>query len=140
MALTKERMRKTRFLSTALYTLTNALTAYKGGLACGNTANGQVRPGGAATTLVPIGSFGETLTGDGTKKVRVDFNNPIFIEYFKSGTAGDAITAANMFAIVFIIDDETVGLTNGSSTRSAAGRVLDIDADGLIGVQVFPAP
>jgi hypothetical protein len=50
---------------------------------------------------------------------------------FFSGTAGDAITIANRYQPVFVIDDQTVGATDGGATpRSLAGIVMDIDSSG----------
>ena len=31
----------------------------------------------------------------------------------------------------FIVDDQTVAKTNGANTRSRAGKVFDVDADGV---------
>lgn len=48
--------------------------------------------------------------------------------FLNSGSSGDAIAQANAGAIVFLIDHQTVGLTNGGSGgRPPAGRVLAID-------------
>jgi hypothetical protein len=48
---------------------------------------------------------------------------------FASGTGADAITAANVGQEAFVIDDQTVGLTQGTApgTRNKAGRIVGID-------------
>jgi predicted RecA/RadA family phage recombinase len=57
---------------------------------------------------------------------------------FRNSTAGDAIAQANVGATVFWSDDDQVALTNGGSTRSAAGVVVAVNegGDGLVYVRV----
>lgn len=54
----------------------------------------------------------------------------------ESGTAGDAITVANIGDTVYIIDDNTVGATDGGATRSAAGKLVAISPNGKPVVRV----
>lgn len=102
---------------------------FAGGLACQNAAGFAV-PGAVATTLTAIGRFEESVTGGATageRQVRV--RRGIF--QFKNSTAGDAITIAHRGLDCFVIDDEQVALTNGSTTRSRAGVIHDVDANGV---------
>lgn len=50
---------------------------------------------------------------------------------FANSAAGDAITSADIGAACYIVDDQTVAKTNGANTRSAAGAVEDVDAEGV---------
>lgn len=50
---------------------------------------------------------------------------------FANSAAADAITLADLGADCFIVDDQTVAKTNGGGTRSRAGKVFDVDADGV---------
>ena len=50
---------------------------------------------------------------------------------------GDAVTIADRYNQCFIVDDQTVARTDGTSSRSAAGIVIDVDADG-VWVQTVP--
>lgn len=50
---------------------------------------------------------------------------------FANSAAADAITLADLGADCFIVDDQTVAKTNGTNTRSVAGKVFDVDADGV---------
>ncbi|KEH07073.1 hypothetical protein GY14_30200 [Delftia tsuruhatensis] len=50
---------------------------------------------------------------------------------FANSAAADAITLADLGADCFIVDDQTVAKTDGTGTRSRAGRVYDVDADGV---------
>lgn len=44
-----------------------------------------------------------------------------------SGTGVDAITQTSVGSLAYIIDDQTVGLTDGGGTRSPAGPILAFD-------------
>lgn len=59
---------------------------------------------------------------------------------FNNSAAADTIGQANMNAQCFLVDDNTVALTNGTGTRSPAGiiRYLDL-ATGLVFVELTPA-
>jgi len=48
-----------------------------------------------------------------------------------NGTAADLLARADIGATCYVIDDQTVGKTNGSTTRATAGIVRDVDADGV---------
>lgn len=103
---------------------------YAGALVVMN-AGGYAEPGQAGVGLVTLGraeyqaNNATGANGAVTVKVRRGIFN------FVSGVAGDAITTANRGATVYVIDDETVGLTSGGGTRSVAGWVYDVDADGV---------
>jgi hypothetical protein len=50
---------------------------------------------------------------------------------FLAGTSGDALTQANMWQPVWVIDDQTVGATDGGATpRSLAGILCGFDPSG----------
>jgi hypothetical protein len=97
---------------------------------------GFIVPGAASTALKAPGMIhNDNLEGkvdstgvaSGVKRTRIKYG----IFNFKSGTSGDAIAVANREADCYIIDDETVGLTDGGGTRSKAGKIVDVDADGV---------
>lgn len=50
---------------------------------------------------------------------------------FANSAAGDLVTTADIGADCFIVDDQTVAKTNGTNTRSVAGKVVDVDAAGV---------
>ena len=58
---------------------------------------------------------------------------------FASGTAGDAITAVNLGQDVYAIDDNTVGLTDGTGTRGVAGKFIGLDDRGKLILSVGSA-
>jgi hypothetical protein len=50
---------------------------------------------------------------------------------FANSAAGDLITIADIGTACFIVDDQTVARTNGANTRSPAGVVDGVDAQGV---------
>ena len=50
---------------------------------------------------------------------------------FANSASADAIALADVGADCYIVDDQTVALTNGSSTRSVAGKIHDVDSSGV---------
>ncbi|MDH7802245.1 MULTISPECIES: hypothetical protein [unclassified Rhizobium] len=92
--------------------------------------NGLAVPGKTATGLTILGVSEETVknTGaDGTKKVP-----------FRRGTFGfanhaaDALAAGDIGKTAYVVDDQTVAKTDGTGTRSAAGKIMHIE-----GGQIF---
>ena len=50
---------------------------------------------------------------------------------FKNSAAGDLIVQADVGKIAWIVDDEQVAKTNGTATRSPAGVIEAVDAQGV---------
>lgn len=50
---------------------------------------------------------------------------------FANSSAGDLITVADIGAACYIVDDQTVAKTNGTNTRSPAGIIDGVDAQGV---------
>lgn len=50
---------------------------------------------------------------------------------FANSAAGDLITKADIGTVCYIVDDQTVAKTNGTNTRSPAGVVDMVDAQGV---------
>lgn len=107
-----------------------AAKCYAGGMAVAN-ASGYAAPGSTATGLTYLGRFEETVdnTGgsNGAKSVLVRRK-----QAFKwKNSLTDAVTQAELGQTCYIVDDETVAKTDGAGTRSAAGKVLGVEADGV---------
>ena len=126
-ALTTPRNTQKRIGEIFAFPVKAATTCIQGGLAVLDA--GYAAPGRVATTLIAVGMFAETATavaaGDATARVE----RGIF--KFANSTAGDLIAQANVGADCYIVDDQTVALTNGGATRSRAGKVTAVDADGV---------
>lgn len=103
---------------------------HAGALIAVNAAGNVVR-GAVATGLIGLGRAEERVDNSagaaGAATVRY---RPGTFRYANSASA-DAITAADIGKVCFIVDDQTVALTNGSSTRSPAGAVEGVDAQGV---------
>ena len=50
---------------------------------------------------------------------------------FANSASTDQITLADVGASAYIVDDQTVAKTNGTSTRSIAGTIRDVESDGV---------
>lgn len=92
------------------------------------TANGNLVPGGTASAGPAVGVAETTVTGDGVATLnyrrRAGFQ-------FANSAAGDAIAAGDIGNTCYIVDDQTVAKTDNSGARKAAGKIVDVDANGV---------
>lgn len=102
---------------------------YKGSLVAYSAA-GLLQPGATATTLIAAGRAEETVdnTGGAASALNCTFRRGVF--QFKN-LAGDPVVQADIGKDCFIVDDETVAKTNGTNTRSVAGKVRGVDSAGV---------
>jgi hypothetical protein len=107
---------------------------WKGSLACLDGTNKRIVPGSTATGLICIGRSRDTYdnTGGAAAAFRGCVESGIF--RWDNSTSGDLITAADIGSTCYVVDDHTVAKTSNSGARSAAGKIIDVDA---IGVFVF---
>jgi hypothetical protein len=103
---------------------------FGGGMVCAN-ATGYATPGATATTLTYLGRAEEQVDNSsgaaGALSVLVRRKKA-----FKwANLAADLVTQAELGKTCYVVDDQTVAKTNGTSTRSAAGVVIGIDSDGV---------
>lgn len=106
-----------------------ATTVHNGLIACVN-ANGYAVEGSTATDLIYLGRFEETVTNAGAAgdvSVRIRTNEAFQFE----NSATDPVTQSNFGDFCFIEDNQTVAATDGTGTRSKAGRVVGIDEHGV---------
>ena len=101
---------------------------FAGGLVVANAA-GLAEPGKTATGLTYLGRAEEYVDNrDGADGAAIV---PIRrAKAFKWRNDG-SVTQAHLFQTAHIVDDETVAATDGTATRSAAGRIVGIDSDGV---------
>ncbi len=142
-ALTAPRDLSTRYGANAIpfgfsFPVADNVVCFAGGLAVIDTATGYVKPGVAGTGLVAVGVFQSTYdntfvghTAGSANIVVVQGAWPM-----NSGTSGDAITAADRGQACYVLDDQTVALTSNGNTRSPAGIIIDVVANGSL-PQVF---
>ena len=87
------------------------------------------------------GATATGLTGVGVAVERVDNSagsaGDLTVEYqectarFVNSAAADEITKADIGNLCYAVDDQTVAKTDGSSTRSKAGTIAGVDAQGV---------
>lgn len=107
-----------------------AAKIFAGALVCLN-ATGYAVKGATATGLKAQGRAEEqvdnTSGADGALSIKVAKG----VFRFANSAAGDAITAAEIGSTCYIVDDQTVAKTDGTGTRSAAGKIVDVDVNGV---------
>ncbi|PIW30407.1 MAG: hypothetical protein COW30_02545 [Rhodospirillales bacterium CG15_BIG_FIL_POST_REV_8_21_14_020_66_15] len=107
-----------------------ATTIFAGSLVCLDAA-GYAVPGATATTLKARGRAEENVdnsagaSGDLTVKTK----KGVFV--FANSAAGDLITIADVENNCYIVDDQTVAKTDGTASRSVAGKIVSVDAAGV---------
>lgn len=92
---------------------------------------GFAQPGNTATGLVSVGIALEAVDNSGGAQGAAEVRVKRCVARFANSAAADAVTAAEIGATCYVVDDQTVAKTNGTNTRSAAGRVYDVDAQGV---------
>lgn len=122
---TKERDGKRRTLG-----LEEGVKINQGAMVAVN-ASGFAVPMSTATTLRGIGRASDTVdnTDGGDGDVSVDVDTGIFA--YDNSTAADLIGRDDIGKDCYGVDDQTVALTNGTNTRSVAGKIFDVDANGV---------
>lgn len=107
-----------------------ATKIFAGSIVCLNAA-GNATKGITSTTLKTVGVAIEQAdnSAGAAGALQVPVERGLF--RFANSAAGDAIALANVGASCYIVDDQTVALTSGGSTRSIAGTVRDVDAQGV---------
>lgn len=92
---------------------------------------GYAAPGRTATGLITLGRAEETVdnTGGNAGDKRVSVRQGVF--NFTNSADADAIAQAQVGGMSYIVDDQTVAKTDGSGARSAAGRIVQVDSDGV---------
>lgn len=129
-ALTEDRNTKRRTGDIRNLPAAAAVLLYAGALIA-RDANGRATPGAVATTLRGVGRCKDRVdnTGGAAGDLNVDVEVGVF--QFANSAATDEITAADIGIDCYIVDDQTVARTDGGATRSIAGKVFDVDAQGV---------
>ncbi|UAW08048.1 hypothetical protein [Myxococcus phage Mx4 ts27htf-1hrm-1] len=111
-----------------------ATTIYGGSLVVADA--GYAAPGRTATGLIAVGRAEETVANPGAAgATRIRVRRGAFA--FNNSASADAIAQANFGATVYIVDDNTVALTNGTNTRSAAGKFVGFNDAGRPVVEIY---
>ncbi len=109
---------------------------YKGALLAFDQSDSKIKPGATATTLIALGRCESEGTGTANGlavKVRSGIFGP-----FDNSSSADAIANDDAGKLCYIVDDATVALTSGSSTRSVAGVIYKVDGNSKVWVAIDP--
>ncbi|MGR3484059.1 MAG: hypothetical protein ACU0BF_01830 [Paracoccaceae bacterium] len=104
------------------YALATGAVIHAGGMVMLDA--GLAKPASAIATAVCVGVARETARqASGDQRVEVDAGT----FRFANATGADEVVPADIGADCYVIDDETVGRTDGSSSRPRAGRIRQIE-------------
>lgn len=101
---------------------------YAGAIVVANAA-GFAAPGSAATTLTYLGRAEESVdnTNGANGAVTALVRRLNAFQWANDGS----VTQAHLGKTAYIVDDQTVAATDGTGTRSAAGRIVGVESDGI---------
>lgn len=107
------------------YGVADNTVGLKGTIGVIDSATGYLKMGVTGTGLVCAGridaDWDNTGTGHAAGAITVPVRQGVFPFYM--GTAADAITNLDIGSLCYIIDNQTVGKTDGTGTRSVAGVI-----------------
>lgn len=128
MALTSDRNTPMRGIGLLALAVAAGTRIYAGSMVVVD-ANGFAIPGKVGTGLGYAGRADESVdnTVGAAGAVRVQVRRGEAFKWANDGT----ITQAQLFKTAYVVDDQTVGATDDTGKRSAAGRITGIDADGV---------
>ncbi len=146
-AATKERMTSFAGLVPSRGTFKIAAnTLIRKGWLVGIDSAGRAVPGGliSAGCLAGMGKASSTVDnrtsselGGAADAADVEVEYGVFGWASKTG-GGDDIASDDRGKVCFVVDNQTVALSNGTDTRGIAGYVSEVDADGVVYVEMGP--
>lgn len=92
-------------------------------------ASGQLLKGATATGSYGVGRAEERVTSTTAGVTTCRYKPGVY--RFANSSAGDLIADADIGTVCYIVDDQTVAKTSGTNTRSPAGIVDSVDAQGV---------
>lgn len=95
-------------------------------------ASGNCKPGITSTTVKAVGVFKAPWdnTSGTAGAITVEVDRGVYGPFANSAST-DTITAAEVGSDCYIVDDQTVAKTNGTNTRSIAGKVHQVETAGV---------
>ncbi|MDD2769266.1 MAG: hypothetical protein PHT19_11060 [Methylococcus sp.] len=127
MALLADRNTFQRTGETVAHPVAAATKIYAGALVVLN-ASGLAEPGTTGLGKTAVGRAEAQVDNPGIAgAIQVEVRRGVF-KY--NNFAADTITRADIGKTCYVVDDETVGKTDATGTRSPAGKVIDIDGNG----------
>jgi hypothetical protein len=114
--------------------LAAATKIYAGSLVA-RDASGNAVPGSTATTLLGVGRARTQVDNSSGAANALTIDVEKGVHKFGNSTGADLIDNGDIGSSCYIVDDQTVALTNGGTTRSVAGTVFAVDSDGGVWVK-----
>jgi len=115
---------------------------FKGALVMADSATGYLVPGSAQTGARAAGMVDTESQPsiDATGLASGDVKAKVLVGVFPwdNSTSGDLIGQTELFKDCYIVDDHTVAKTDGSSSRSVAGKVIGFTPGGKVYVRTGP--
>eukprot|EP00873_Tetraselmis_striata_P018481 jgi/Tetstr1/438745/TSEL_002941.t1 len=129
MALIKERQTRMRLPERESHPVAAGVKILAGSLVV--LEAGFARPGRTATGLIALGRAERTVdnTEGAAGEARIEILRKRAFQF--DNLDADPVGQADVGTTCFIVDDETVAKTDGTGTRSPAGRVVAVDAAGV---------
>lgn len=119
-----------------------SVKCYAGGIAVLDSS-GNLKPGVTGTGLICVGRFEDAADNSAGLADAITATAKRGTFRFANSAAADAITAAEIGDVCYIVDDETVAKTSGTNTRSVAGIIADVDSVGVwvrMGFETYVSP
>lgn len=116
------------------FALATSEVAEKGKIACIDTSTGTLKVAQTSTTLIPIGYFDKSMTGDGSTLCPVELFSDMRLHWFDNDSAPNAVDGTMIMTECYLKDGATVSAL--STSRSKAGRVLAVSATEGVLVQL----
>ena len=129
-ALTKDRDTPMRASDIYVHPVKAATVIFAGSLVCLDAA-GNAQPGAVATTLTAVGRAESHVDNSGGAAGDETVHGQRGVFRFANSSAGDLIARTEIGDDCYVVDDQTVAKTSGTNTRSVAGKVRDVDAQGV---------
>lgn len=128
MPLTQDRNTPLKSTEVIVVGIAAGVRIYAGALVVANAA-GFAAPGSTAVGLTYLGRAEEFVDNrDGAAgAATVEIRRGKAFKWANDGT----VVQANLFKTAYIVDDQTVAAADAGGTRSAAGRIVGIDSDGV---------
>jgi hypothetical protein len=129
-ATTAERLTQKRATGKLLGIPLAAQKALVGTIAVLNSS-GYAEMGTTATGKKALGVFTATVdnSGGAAGDLKAEIERGVF--KFANSASTDAIALTDYGANCYVVDNQTVAKTDGSSTRSIAGVIRGVDSDGV---------
>jgi len=129
-ALTEGRMTPFRDGDLRNFPVAASAVIYAGAMVAIN-ATGYLVPASTSTTLKVVGRAEAEVDNASGADGALSCETRTGIFQYANSAAADLIARSDIGANCYAVDDQTVAKTDGTTTRSVAGKIFDVDAQGV---------